>query len=94
MQRILLLRELGLGLDTVAEVLDGQVDERDALVVHHQWLLAEQERLQRMAATVVRTMTALEAGETMSAQDIFTGFDHNPYEAEARQRWGVTGGGC
>lgn len=88
LQRILLLRELGLGLDTVAEVLDGQVDERKALEVHHEWLLAERERLTCMAATVTRTMTALELGETMTAEDMFSGFEHNPYEEEARERWG------
>lgn len=88
LQRILLLRELGLGLETVAEVLDGQVNERQALEVHHEWLLVERERLTRMAGTVARTITALELGETMTAEDMFTGFEHNPYEAEARQRWG------
>lgn len=88
LQRILLLRELGLGLDTVAEVLNGQVDERDALRVHRKWLVAERERLERMATTVSRTITALDKGEMMNAGDMFAGFDHNPYEQEARERWG------
>lgn len=61
-------------------------DERDALRAHRKWLLAERERLERMAATVSRTITALDKGETMSAGDMFTGFDHNPYEQEARER--------
>jgi DNA-binding transcriptional MerR regulator len=34
LQRILLLRELGLGLETIGQVLDGQADQLGALNVH------------------------------------------------------------
>lgn len=88
LQRILLLRELGLGLEAIAEVLAGQTSQLDALAVHREWLLAERDRLSRMAATVDATMTALRQGDTMSAEEIFKDFDNNPYEEEARQRWG------
>ncbi|KIS26910.1 MerR family transcriptional regulator [Arthrobacter sp. SPG23] len=88
LQRILLLRELGLGLEAIAEVLAGQTSQLEALAVHRDWLLAERDRLGRMAATVEGTMTALRQGDTMSAEDIFKDFDDNPYEEEARQRWG------
>jgi MerR family transcriptional regulator, thiopeptide resistance regulator len=88
LQRILLLRELGLGLDTIGEVLDGQTDERAALAVHRDWLLAERDRMARMARTVDRTIEAIDQGEEMEAQDMFTGFDENPYEEEAIGRWG------
>jgi len=88
LQRILLLRELGLGLEAIAEVLAGQTSQLEALGVHRRWLLAERDRLDRMAATVDATMTALRQGDTMSAEDIFKDFDNNPYEQEARQRWG------
>lgn len=88
LQRILLLRELGLGLEAIAEVLAGQTSQLEALGEHRRWLLAERDRLDRMAATVDATMTALKKGDTMSAEDIFKDFDNNPYEQEARQRWG------
>lgn len=88
LQRILLLRELGLGLEAIAEVLAGQTSQLEALAVHREWLLAERDRLGRMAATVDATMTALRQGDTMSAEEIFKDFDNNPYEDEARQRWG------
>lgn len=88
LQRILLLRELGLGLDTIAEVLDGQADPLEALAVHKKWLLAERDRLDRMSKTVEATITALRQGDIMSAENLFKDFDSNPYEAEARQRWG------
>ena len=45
LQRILLLRELGLGLPAIAEVLDGQRDESRALARHLDWLRQEQDRL-------------------------------------------------
>ncbi len=88
LQRILLLRELGLRLDTIAEVLEGQTDEVEALKAHHGWLLAERERMNRLAETVASTIRALNQGEAMNAQDMFTGFDENPYQEEAIARWG------
>lgn len=88
LQRILLLRELGLGLETIGEVLDGQTNQLDALGVHRKWLLAERDRLDRMARTVEATISALQQGDAMSGEDIFKDFDSNPYEDEARQRWG------
>ena len=88
LQRILLLRELGLGLETIGEVLDGQADPVEALAVHRNWLLAERDRLDRMSRTVDATIAALRQGEAMTAENIFKDFDNNPYEAEARERWG------
>ena len=88
LQRILLLRELGLRLETIAEVLDGQADQIEALTTHHGWLLAERDRMNRLAGTVASTIRALKKGETMDAQDMFTGFEENPYEDEAIARWG------
>jgi DNA-binding transcriptional MerR regulator len=88
LQRILLLRRLGLGLESIDDILAGQADEAQALEVHHRWLLAESRRLQDMAFTVRTTLGALQQGGTMEAQNMFKGFEENPYEEEARQRWG------
>ncbi|WP_026555533.1 MerR family transcriptional regulator [Arthrobacter sp. 35W] len=88
LQRILLLRELGLPLGRIGEVLAGQRDAVAALAVHREWLLAESGRMSAMAATVEATINALIQGETMSANELFTGFDENPYEEEAISRWG------
>lgn len=90
LQRILLLRELGLGLDAIGEILAAQdgADAVDVLRRHRFWLLAERERLDRLVATVEDTMTTLERGETMTANSMFAGFEQNPYEDEARTRWG------
>lgn len=53
LQRILLLRDLGLSLDGVVKVL-ALSEESDALEVlrkHRDWLLAERRRLARLVAT-------------------------------------------
>ncbi|GAA4047583.1 MerR family transcriptional regulator [Agromyces indicus] len=89
LQRILLLRELGLGLPAIAEVLDGQRDESRALAGHLEWLRQEQDRLARQVASVERTIEALEGGEQIMAKDMFDGFDHTQYRDEVEQRWGA-----
>ena len=88
LQRILLLRELGLGLGAIAEALDGEGDTVEALRRHHDALLEERDRLGRLVETVGRTIAVLERGGTMPADQMFAGFENNPYEAEARERYG------
>ena len=90
LQRILLLRELGLGLDAIAEVLRRSTRDSTVAVLrkHREWLLAERGRLARLARTVQRTIDSIEEGGEMAAETLFEGFEHNPYEAEARERWG------
>ena len=88
LQRILVLRELGLGLEAIGNVLDGQADPLEALLTHREWLLAERDRLDRISRTVEATITALRQGGTMSPEGLFKDFENNPYEAEARDRWG------
>ena len=75
LQRILLLRELGLGLPAIADVLAGETAETRALAGHLGWLRQEQDRLARQIASVERTIEALEGGEEIMAKDMFDGFD-------------------
>ncbi|MGM1061030.1 MerR family transcriptional regulator [Saccharothrix sp. Mg75] len=91
LQRVLLLRDLGLGLDTVAEVLDGRHATVDVLRTHARWLAAEQERLAALARTVSRTIEELEGGGRMKVEELFEGFDADRqarYEAELVERCG------
>ena len=88
LQRILLLRELGLGLAAIAEALDREADPVAVLRAHRDRLAGERDRLARLVRTVDATIESLEGGEEMSAEQMFSGFGHNPYEAEARERWG------
>lgn len=59
LQRILVLRRLGLGLETIAEVLSEQTDEVAALRGHLADLQAERARLDRIIATVQDTVADL-----------------------------------
>jgi MerR family transcriptional regulator, thiopeptide resistance regulator len=88
LQRILLLRELGLGLPAIAEALEGQRDTTQALRKHLTWLRQEQQRLARQAASVETTLHKLETGEQLMAEDILDGFDNSQYEQEVVERWG------
>jgi MerR family transcriptional regulator, thiopeptide resistance regulator len=88
LQHVLLLRELGLGLDAIAGVLDGATDEVDALRRHHERLVGEADRLLRLADTVEKTIIERTGGTTMEAEELFAGFRNDPHAAEARERWG------
>jgi DNA-binding transcriptional MerR regulator len=90
LQQILLLRELGLGLDAIAEVLARQSKDGTIEVLgrHKEWLLREQLRLGQLVRTVDATIENVRKGGEMTPDKVFEGFEHNPYEAEARERWG------
>jgi DNA-binding transcriptional MerR regulator len=93
LQRILLLRELGLGLDAIAKVVDGEQDQVEALRRHHVVLVAERARIARLARTVSSTIAQLEGGKTVAADKLFEGFDLDGekqarYEAELVDRYG------
>jgi DNA-binding transcriptional MerR regulator len=89
LQRVLLLRELGLGIPAIAELLHGQRDDLAALESHQHLLVAEQERIARQLASVRDTITRLKKGEQIMADTMFDGFDHTQYKEEVEQRWGA-----
>ena len=88
LQRILLLRELGLGLPAIAEVLDGERDSATALRAHLEWLERERTRIGRQIESVRTTLRKTEGGEQLMAEEVFDGFDHTRYEQEVTERWG------
>jgi DNA-binding transcriptional MerR regulator len=88
LQRILLLRDLGLGLPQIGAVLDREATQEDALTGHLAWLRQEQDRLARQIASVELTIEALRGGEQIMAEDMFDGFDHTRYKDEVQERWG------
>jgi DNA-binding transcriptional MerR regulator len=91
LQQILVLRDLGLPLETIAAVVNDGRDEVEQLRRHHRWLLEERDRFARLAETVKATIEKLEGGETMRPEDLFENFDpakQERYEAELVQRYG------
>lgn len=88
LQRILLLRELGLGLTAIADVVGGQHDTAEALRTHLDLLVHERDRLGRQIDAVRTTLQKTEKGEPLMAEEMFDGFDHTEYKEEVEQRWG------
>lgn len=91
LQQILLLKRLGLRLDTVAAILEGGLDEVEALRRHAAELEAEQDWLKQLASTVSATIRQLEGGQAMAPETWFSGLDAataTEYREEARKRWG------
>ena len=92
LQEVLLLRELGLPLGAIRRVLDGTADRVAVLREHRVALLAERDRLDRLAATVARTIEMRERGHHMGPEELFEGFDadrQRGYEAELVERYGT-----
>ncbi|TRW46495.1 MerR family transcriptional regulator [Georgenia yuyongxinii] len=89
LQRILLLRDLGLGLPAIGDVLAGQRDVTAALETHLDLLEQERDRLDRQIASVSLTIRRRRGGEQLMAQEMFDGFDHTQYKEEVEQRWGT-----
>lgn len=88
LQRILLLRELGLGLPQIAQILASQAHEAAALQTHLGLLQEEQERISRQIIAVQHTINSLQGSEKLMAQNMFDGFDHTVHQDEVEQRWG------
>jgi DNA-binding transcriptional MerR regulator len=88
LQRILVMKELGLGLPAIAEVLDGQMDAAAGLRAHLDQLKEERRRLGRQIASVRTTLERIERGEQIMIEEAFDGFDHTRHEQEVTERWG------
>lgn len=88
LQRILLLRDLGLGLPAIRQVLAGRRDTVHALRTHLGLLEQERDRLDRRIEAVRTTITKTERQEKLVASEVFDGFDHTRYRDEVVERWG------
>lgn len=88
LQRILLLRPLGLSLTDIAEILNGETSDIEALQAHRDRLQSDKERLARQMRSVEVTIAALQKGQHIMPKNMFEGFDHTQYDAEVRERWG------
>jgi DNA-binding transcriptional MerR regulator len=88
LQRILLLRGLGLGLPAIAEVFHHETDAVKALSRHLDWLRQEQDRLARQILSVQETIATAKGGGELMAEKMFDGFDHTQYKDEVEERWG------
>jgi DNA-binding transcriptional MerR regulator len=88
LQRILLLRELGLGIPEITRVVGGEQDPVAALGLQLRFLRAEMDRLGRQIASVEATLLKLKGGEQLMPHEVLDGFDHTRYRDEVIERWG------
>ncbi|MFA4841453.1 MAG: MerR family transcriptional regulator [Agrococcus sp.] len=88
LQRILLLRGLGVGIPAIADSLERASDE-EALAAHLADLEREADRIRRQIRAVEHTLRAREKGAVMTAEEALDGFDQSQYEQEVTERWGA-----
>lgn len=91
LQQILFFKALDVPLKRIKEILeDPAFDPDEALVQHRKLLLEKRRRIDRMLETLEKTLRHAKGEITMTNEEKFAGFDfsRNPYEAEARERWG------
>lgn len=94
LQQILFYRELGFGLEQIADVMNApDFDRRAALLEQRRLLEAQIRRLQATLNLVDKTMAAIEGGIALTKEEmfeVFGDFDPTQYEDEVRERWGRT----
>lgn len=91
LQQILFFRELGFPLKKIKELLDSPVFNRqEAFEMQRKMLVDKRKQLDSMIATIDKTIQHGKGEYTMTNEEKFKGFDfgQNPYEQEARERWG------
>lgn len=91
LQQILFFRELDFPLRKIREIVTSRsYDRREALELHRNLLLERRTRIDSMLATLEKTIRHMQGEIKMTNKEKFEGFDfsRNPYEREARERWG------
>lgn len=91
LQQILFYRELDFPLKEIKKMItSSSFDKQEALIQHQKMLLEKRDKLDKLIQTVDRSIRHMRGEITMTDKEKFEGFDfsHNPYEKEARERWG------
>ena len=91
LQQILFFKELDFPLKKIKEIISSpSFNQEEALFMHRKLLLEKRSRLDTMIRTIDKTISYTKGEIQMSNQEKFEGFDfsQNPYEQEARERWG------
>lgn len=91
LQQILFFRELDFSLKQIKAIIyDPLFDKQEALELQYRMLLQKKNQLDQKIQTIKKTIRYSKGEISMSKEEKFEGFDfsHNPYEEEARARWG------
>ena len=91
LQQILFFRELGFSLKKIKELLDSpSFNRQEAFEMQRNMLVEKRKQLDSMIDTIEKTIQQGKGELVMTNEEKFKGFDfsQNPYEQEARERWG------
>lgn len=91
LQQVLFFRELGFSLKEIARMLDSPAFDRvEALELQRRMLEEKMEHTRRMIANIECSIQDAKGEINMTNEQRFEGIDFtdNPYEQEARERWG------
>jgi MerR family transcriptional regulator, multidrug-efflux activator len=96
LQQILFFKEVGFGLKEIQKILDDpKFDRKKALMEHKGVLEKKKQRLQKMIATVEKTIDSIQGGIKMKGHDLFGGFSmkdieehQEKYAKEAEEKYG------
>ncbi|MCM3174966.1 MerR family transcriptional regulator [Paenibacillus sp. MER 99-2] len=91
LQQILFFKELDFSLKDIKDIINSpSFNREEALQMHRQILLEKRVRLDRMIAAIDKSVMHMRGDIDMTTKEQFEGFNfkENPYEQEARQRWG------
>lgn len=91
LQQILFFKELDFPLKKIKEIMANPSFRREeALEIHRKMLLEKRRHIDKMIQTIDQTTKHMKGEIQMTNEEKFDGFDfsNNPYEEEARMRWG------
>lgn len=91
LQQILFFKECGFSLAKIKEIITSPTFDRlQAFELQKNHLIDEKNRIETMIETIIKSIKNIKGEITMSNKEKFEGFDFskNPYEEEARKRWG------
>ena len=93
LQQILFFREAGFSLKSIKDLLASPTfDRQEAFELQRKMLIDKRKQLDGMIELIEKTIQHGKGECSMSNEEKFKGFDfgENPYEQEARDRWGDT----
>ncbi|MSR35822.1 MAG: MerR family transcriptional regulator [Gemmatimonadetes bacterium] len=91
LQQILLFRELGFTLEAIQQMVDDPAfDRKQALEAQRGMMIEQKARTEAILRGVDRALAEMKGEATMSADEMFHGFEdfNKQYEAEVEERWG------
>lgn len=91
LQQILFFKELGFSLKEIKKIITSpSYDEEEALLLQRKMLEEKRKSVEKMIETLDKTLKYRKGEIHMTKEERFEGiiFRDNPYEQEARERWG------